>query len=464
MITHIKVDGYKTLSSFELRLNPGLNILVGPNGSGKTNIVSFFEFLAHLVETDAAEAVSKSGGAGAVFRKVKDTYQANISATVRGCFSLRADPRFPVEGGRKGKRRLPYAIYQYEFVLLFSNELESVVFTKQRFSYKPVSKFVVAERWEREAADWSVELETELDEKLNTKARIKHFDAEADHLLFYPFGGSRKSSERLKEAEAFLSHIVTANTSVPSVITRYNPGMMALSDDITGGQAYNIIPSRVKRPEDSAKPPGIASDGSGLSPTLFALKKRNIEQEYKPWFMFPPTRKSVLKSPTLDTLKSYFQLANAAIKDIDVVNDTFNNQLRVSFIVESGEYTATVPLSFMSDGTLKWLTLVTAALTAPSVFSIEEPENYLHPQMQAQFISIMREILFREKKDACTLMTTHSETVLNHCRPDELIVISFGEGKTVAHRSTNQRELSIEIEKTGFGLGYYYIAGAIEDE
>ena len=44
MITKIKVDGFKSLKNFELELHEGLNILVGPNGSGKTNIVLFFEF------------------------------------------------------------------------------------------------------------------------------------------------------------------------------------------------------------------------------------------------------------------------------------------------------------------------------------------------------------------------------------------------------------------------------------
>jgi hypothetical protein len=83
--------------------------------------------------------------------------------------------------------------------------------------------------------------------------------------------------------------------------------------------------------------------------------------------------------------------------------------------------------------------------------------------MQGEFIGIMREILFKGRKDSCTIMTTHSETLLNHCKPDELIVVSLQDGRTVAKRCANQRELSSEIEKTGFGLGYYYIAGAIDE-
>ncbi len=82
MITRIYVDGFKTLSGFELSFQPGLNILVGPNGSGKTNIVSFFEFLGYLMKTDASEATSRAGGAGAVFRKTETSYENRIKTVL----------------------------------------------------------------------------------------------------------------------------------------------------------------------------------------------------------------------------------------------------------------------------------------------------------------------------------------------------------------------------------------------
>ncbi len=118
----------------------------------------------------------------------------------------------------------------------------------------------------------------------------------------------------------------------------------------------------------------------------------------------------------------------------------------------------------MSDGTLKWLALVTAALTTRSVFSIEEPENYLHPEMQAQIVNILREILFRQKNYKFTLMTTHSETLLNRCKPEELIIVSFAKGFTEARRCANADEIHEEIKRTGFGLGYYYINHALQDQ
>jgi AAA15 family ATPase/GTPase len=48
MLRRIQVTGFKSLDQFELGFSQGLNIIVGPNGSGKTNIINFLEFLSHL--------------------------------------------------------------------------------------------------------------------------------------------------------------------------------------------------------------------------------------------------------------------------------------------------------------------------------------------------------------------------------------------------------------------------------
>jgi hypothetical protein len=61
-------------------------------------------------------------------------------------------------------------------------------------------------------------------------------------------------------------------------------------------------------------------------------------------------------------------------------------------------------------------------------------------------------------------MSTHSETLLNSAEPQELIIVSFQDGKTKACRPSNANEIFEEIKKTGFGLGYYYIAGSIDNE
>ena len=63
MLSEVKVSGFKSLDNFEFKIRPGLNVLVGPNGSGKTNIVRFFDFLSFLLQNSLSEAISKAGGA-----------------------------------------------------------------------------------------------------------------------------------------------------------------------------------------------------------------------------------------------------------------------------------------------------------------------------------------------------------------------------------------------------------------
>ena len=120
-----------------------------------------------------------------------------------------------------------------------------------------------------------------------------------------------------------------------------------------------------------------------------------------------------------------------------------------------------LPFSMMSDGTVKWVSLITAILTYRSIFAIEEPENFIHPLMQKEVINIMRESAVARKKDSFVLMSTHSETLLNSAQPDEVIVISMIDGTTHAARPHNQELLNLEINRTGFGLGHYYLTGAL---
>jgi predicted ATPase len=115
----------------------------------------------------------------------------------------------------------------------------------------------------------------------------------------------------------------------------------------------------------------------------------------------------------------------------------------------------------MSDGTIKWAALITAILTYPSIFAIEEPENFLHPLMLIEILSLMRTTT--ADKFSFVIMTTHSETLLNAANPNEVIVVSMENGVTRGRRPSNPEYLAREISETGFGLGHYYLAGDLSD-
>jgi energy-coupling factor transporter ATP-binding protein EcfA2 len=201
MLTSISVNGFKTLSDFQIELKPGLNILVGPNGSGKTNIISFFEFLAHLVESDASEATSRLGGAGAVFRRVEETYEPNITARVTGSYRVDRDSPF-YHIRRKAAEKLDFRTYSYEFTLLFSGDLESVVFTKQSFRYGHTKRFLPAALETDQNQIWSLQLESTLNKDLVPQVKVRKLISE---LVDFPFFHSSKShTTAVTEMERFI--------------------------------------------------------------------------------------------------------------------------------------------------------------------------------------------------------------------------------------------------------------------
>ncbi len=61
MIEHIEIKGYKSIKEAKIDLLP-INILIGGNGSGKSNFVSYFEFLDCLYNKRLQEYVGLRGG------------------------------------------------------------------------------------------------------------------------------------------------------------------------------------------------------------------------------------------------------------------------------------------------------------------------------------------------------------------------------------------------------------------
>jgi len=67
--THLKtiaIKGFKSIESLDLAMKP-INILIGANGSGKSNFISIFTFLRNLSEGKLQNHVEKNGFANAFF-------------------------------------------------------------------------------------------------------------------------------------------------------------------------------------------------------------------------------------------------------------------------------------------------------------------------------------------------------------------------------------------------------------
>lgn len=448
MINEIYVEGYKSLNHFKLNLRPGLNILVGPNGSGKTNVISFFEFLSHLSQHELHEAVSHNGGAGNIFSKQGDSaFKDTISADIYGC---------------RVHNKKKFILYNFSFSIRVDSVAGQLYYAHQRVKIQLIDSKIKLTKHSSKVVKWDLDIEIKRNNVKNSDNKsVTVFNIDRRKIK-NRYNEKFTQQEIEKRLTSYYSR--NANRGVLQLLSVDLDSLQPVILDMLGGEVFNIIPSKVKTPEDIAKQPGIQKDGTGLASTLYAIKNDRF-YIFPRRFMYAHHRPHRISPIVYNKIVSLTKLANDSIKNITVSNNPFDNQLIVKVtIANSDGEDIILPLSAMSDGTIKWITLITAILSSLQIFSIEEPENFLHPWMQSEIIKIMRNSFRNKSYDSFLLMSTHSETLLNSADPNEVIVISMKKGITKAKRVTNIRLLREEIEETGFGLGYYYLTGGLSNE
>ncbi len=79
-LTRLKLEGYKSIQSCDLEFG-SLNLLIGANGAGKSNLIGFFRLIQQLIEGDLQRYVSQQGGPDALLhfgRKTTDKLHAEL--------------------------------------------------------------------------------------------------------------------------------------------------------------------------------------------------------------------------------------------------------------------------------------------------------------------------------------------------------------------------------------------------
>lgn len=80
----IELEGFRSIRKLpQLRLNHGLNVLIGGNGAGKSNFISFFQMLGHMMDPNLGlqNYIAERGQADAfLFRGVETTQEFSAKA------------------------------------------------------------------------------------------------------------------------------------------------------------------------------------------------------------------------------------------------------------------------------------------------------------------------------------------------------------------------------------------------
>lgn len=91
-VTRIRARNFRSLAQVNLRLQP-LSVLIGPNGSGKTNVLNVLRFLATMVKFDLTTALDAWNGFEHVQRQAEKT--GRVALTVEGLVTQNASTNAP---------------------------------------------------------------------------------------------------------------------------------------------------------------------------------------------------------------------------------------------------------------------------------------------------------------------------------------------------------------------------------
>lgn len=445
-VTSYYIDGFRSLREFHLDLQPGINALVGPNGSGKTNFLDFLGFLERAVSSGVTNAVSEAGGLSRVF-SFENTSRHSAHLTARICGTADLNDVTPSEV------RTPFFHFEYEITIRFSREYSSVYIHKEQIKIKKLFSEKATLVGGVKVGNISITRKSASEDSRPTwhvGSRL-YTDNSRNPLAFSdsytPYKG--KIADRLSSIN------LAPDQSILSVGTRYyTAAIEAIRLSIVRGRSFNISPEKCRTPDDITRSPGIMRDGSGLTATMHALQK-----------LRRGTSRRILRirnadKDTLSEIIEWTRLVFPDLIDITSSQDPHTGKYICHLIIGDNS-TLKLPLHSASDGTLKWLSLVTLILCTGGVYSVEEPENFLHPKMQQFLVQLIREYGSPRKAGGYFLFSTHSETIVNYCKPEELVLFDFQENRTVSGRVTDPERIREEINETGFGLGYYYASNSL---
>jgi AAA15 family ATPase/GTPase len=455
MHTTIKVENFRSIKSAVFSIHPGLNVLVGPNGSGKTNLLHALKFLSNIVVHGAALAMGKAGGPSRNLRRDEKEIRF-VVVSEYGKYRY------------KGSTRNMLIRWEIDISLSSIDQIVQIKSESVRIVTgiaDAVEEIVIVEI-ARTSAGVLRSRTWVADEELLTKNFFERSAWASSNVtkadLFKRVRAGLTDS--LKDAKKF-----PQDASIIDRISGLGPSLRKMQSEISLLDEYNIQPDVARKSTDPLPVTRMGNDGSGVSEVIHALETRQFRRFFAGYGYFGSNYSAfrdyrdhqlMVAMTKGNPLEEIVENLKAGVNSIDSISTEFDPSTGRRFIVfQSGEHKFRP--DEVSDGTMKWLCLLVALLVPRSrVILLEEPENFMHPWMLQRFVGLIREQA--KKTGVSVLMSSHSATILNSILVDELSLVRQENGSTVIEVVYDKESVQELLRTSKFGLGDIWVSGGIE--
>ena len=387
MITRVQAYRYRSLQNVDQSLT-NFDILVGPNGSGKTTFLDVIAFLGEMVSSGLDEAIGERTANYqdlfwrrqgqhfelAIEAQIPEELQEVLPASSNGLDSVRYqvqlgfDPVFDVLSILYESLGLKNAYSRVEFVpysRLFESGEHPNTMMEQIMTY---NRPIIAHTASNHDADFIAEVSEDW------------FDKDNDRYRF-----------RLSPVKSALANLPEDETKFPIAVWFKRLLMESV-------QKIFLNSSMLRTASRSGMGHQFRADGSNL-PWLVENLKKSSKSNFTSWLKH---LKTVL--PELD--------------DIRTVNRPEDNH---RYLMLMYKHKVEIPSWMVSDGTLRLLALTILGYlpSLTGTYFLEEPEDGIHPRaIEAVYQSLS------SAYDAQILLATHSPILLNLADLQSLLCFS----------------------------------------
>ena len=340
MLKSIRLVNFYSFRDTTIELHQGVNVLVGINGSGKSNFFKVFELLKNAVEGRRLRRhILEIGGVNEML------YQGERENDEIGIEMVYEGPEYTSK--------------------MVSGELETVNY-EIKIIPTQTEYYLKEKAWSRDEVFFEKEGKQAVIKTIKGQQSLKAMN-DFDLELFSSYGSFTLDSTI---ASAAFSDFRTALDSLGYIST-----------------INTAISSPIRKPVLAIPEKEIVNGGDNLVQVLNTIKI-NDKKTYR-------------------KIVEALQRVNPHFKDFDFRPFGTNFEM----LLEEEGLNRSIHLSKVSDGTLRYLCLMTALITnRKSVLCIDEPETGLHPDMLYNIAEAIKEA----SETATVVISTHSAQLLNY--------------------------------------------------
>lgn len=408
MLKFVEIEGFKSFGSPPQRIafSP-LTFIVGPNASGKTNLLDSLRFLQFAIVQDTEFAINQFGGIAEVRCKVQrkriKPKPLRIRVSLNGETRIRS--AFPRDPGDLVENEDERIITDFDYTLGIDLR-------------RPGDNPVIVE--EKLQCDYYVAGEDRQSYRLQRDER---------HVIIEdPTKGRDPQKISVPPAECARPAINVGFFSPPAVLFR---------KIVQEWSFYNISPHVARQSYREVPDTKLGWSGENLPVVVQKLKGKNGKNG-------------------LEGIGANLRATVPGFESVDVVRTDFEGRWALKV---NEEKAGAMNAASISDGTVRLLALMVVAdlgMKGNSLIAIEEPENSVHPHLSQHLVSVFRETSQKSQ----VIATTHNPGFLDHLDPEEILLCAKRGGFTRVRRASDASEIS--SFRKHFTLGELWVQGKFD--